>query len=170
VLLAAALLGGCFYSEDALIGRFSAQFPLDEGFYSHTPYHPDGRPFDRPAWSGEIDRRGARYVSDDENFPHQNTRLRELSPGIYAAQRESEGRYLYGLVWVYEGGRVATYHQPQCADLSDTARTTYELVEHDEERGACEVTDWNRLEGALLSYISEHDGNVPIDGVYRRVD
>ena len=161
--MAAALLGGCFYSEEALIGRFALDTPLGEGFYSHTPYHPDGTPFDRPAWSGEIERSGGRYVSDDENFPHQNTRLRELAPGVYAAQRESEGRYLYGLVWVYEGGRVATYHQPQCADLSDTARETYELVEHDEERGACEISDWDRLSGALLSYCLLYTSPSPRD-------
>ena len=170
VLLAAALLGGCFYSDRPLIGRLSAQFPLAEGVYSHTPYHPDGRPFERPMWTGEIEHRGGRYVSDSENFPHQGARLRELAPGIYAAMRESDDVYLYGLLYVYEDGRVATYHQPQCARLAEAARTTYELVEHETEQGACQVSDWDRLEGALLSYINGLDGDVPVDGVYRRLD
>lgn len=168
-VFAAALLGGCFYSEDPLIGRFSADFPLEEGVYSHTPYFSDGRPFDRPMWTGRVEHRGGRYVSDTENFPHQNTRLREISPGVYAAMKASDDLWLYGIVFVYEGG-IASYHQPQCDDLAAAARAAYELTENDEEPGACAVPDWARLEGALLTYIAEFDGDIPVDGVYRRVD
>ena len=52
IILAAALLGGCFYAEDALVTRRTADFPVIEGAYTHTPYHPDGRAFDRPTWRG----------------------------------------------------------------------------------------------------------------------
>ena len=69
IFMAAALLGGCFYSEDALISRGQADFPLETGTYSHTPYLADGvTPFDRPAWTGQIDRSWGRYVSDDDSF------------------------------------------------------------------------------------------------------
>jgi hypothetical protein len=169
VLLAAALLGGCFYSERPLIGRFAVDFPLGEGIYSHTPYHPDGRPFDRPMWTGAVVRRGGYYHSDIADFPHEGVRLREIAPDTYAGMRERDGLYFYGIVFVYPGG-IATYHQPQCDDLDAAARRRYELVEDTEEPGTCEAADWERLRGALLTYIAQHDGNVPVDGVYRRVE
>jgi len=169
VLIAAALLGGCFYSDDALIGRFAADFPLEDGVYTHTPNLPDGRPFDRPAWTGEIRRRGGRYVSDQPDFPHDGTRLRELSPGVYAAMREREDQYEYGIVFVYPGN-VAAYHQPKCQDLDPAVLDTYDVVEHPDEPGYCRVDDWDRLSGVLLSYIAAFDGDIPIDGVYRRVE
>ena len=170
VFFAAALLGGCFYSDRALIGRFSADFPLEEGVYSHTPYFPDGEtPFDQPMWTGRVEHRGGRYVSDDENFPHNGTRLREISPGLYAAMRESDGIWLYGLVYVYPGG-VAAYHLPQCDDLADADRARYEITANPDEPGTCRLDDWDELEAVLLSYVAGFDGDLPVDGVYRRVE
>lgn len=162
-------MGGCFYSERPLIGRFSADFPLEEGVYSHTPYLPDGRPFDQPMWTGRIERRGGYYVSASEDFPHNGIRLREISPGVYAGMRQREDVWLYGILFVYPGG-VASYRQPHCDDLEAAARERYELVPNEEEPGACEAADWDRLRGALLTYIAQYDGDVPVDGVYRRVE
>ena len=168
ILLTAALLGGCFYAEDALINRRVADFPVAEGIYTHTPYHPDGRPFDRPTWTGEIERRGWIYTSDTEEFPHHNVRLRELVPGIYAAQKRSDEHYLFGLVWVYPDGLVS-YHNPSCSDLSDTARETYDLIEEMED-GACRIERWDVLSAVLQTYLADHDGAPRLDGVYRPVE
>ena len=168
ILLTAALLGGCFYAEDALINRRAADFPVAEGIYTHTPYHPDGRPFDRPTWTGEIERRGWIYTSDTEEFPHHNVRLRELVPGIYAAQKRSDEHYLFGLVWVYADGLVS-YHNPSCSDLSDTARETYDLIEEMED-GACRIERWDVLSAVLQTYLADHDGAPRLDGVYRPVE
>lgn len=169
VFLAAALLGGCFYSDRPLIGRFGVDMPLDEGVYSHTPNHPDGRPFDRPMWTGRVEHRGGRYHSEVENFPHEGVRLREIGPGLFAAMKESEGIWLYGLVYVYPEG-IAAYHQPQCDDLLEADRARYEIFESEEEPGTCRLDDWDELEAVLLSYVAGFEGDLPIDGVYRRVE
>ncbi len=166
VILGAALLtAGCFYSEDALVTRRGADFPVAEGVYSHTPYHPDGRPFDRATWTGEIEREGWSYASPSEAFPHQNVRLRELSEGLFAAQTENDGHYLFGFVWVYPDGLV-TYHNPSCSDLSDIARETYSLIA-DMTDGYCEIERWDVLSAVLLTYLDEHQGQPRLDGVYR---
>jgi len=169
IITAAALLGGCFYSDRALIGRFSADFPLEEGLYAHTPNHPDGRPFDRPMWTGYVEQRGGRYHSGVANFPHEGVRLREISPGLYAGMRQNDDVWLYGLVYVYEGG-VAAYHQPQCDDLAEADRNRYEIFENEIEPGTCRLEDWAVLEAVLLSYVAGFDGELPVDGVYRRVE
>jgi len=168
IVVAAAFLGGCFYSTEALVTRRAADFPIAEGLYSHTPYHPDGRPFDRPAWTGEIEREGWSYASDSESFPHQNVRLRELSPGIYAGQTENDGHYLYGIVWVYPDGLVS-YHNPSCSDLSDVARERYDLIE-DMTDGYCEIERWEVLSAVLLTYLDEYGGQPRLDGVYRPLE
>lgn len=168
IILAAALLGGCFYAEDALVTRRTADFPVIEGAYTHTPYHPDGRAFDRPTWRGEIERNGWAYASDAEEFPHQDTRLRELLPGIYVGQKRSDEHFLFGLVWVYPDGLI-TYHNPSCSDLSDAARQTYELEEEMED-GYCQIERWEVLSAVLQTYLAEHDGSPRLDGVYRPVD
>lgn len=166
--VAAALLGGCFYSEDPLITRLRADFPLETGVWSHTPYHPDGRAFDRPTWEGEIRRRGGRYRSDVPDFPHEGVRLRELSPGLYAAMKPDEEFHLYGLVTVYPDG-IATYHQPSCGQLEAAALERYDVEEHAEEPGFCRVDDWDRLRGVLLTYVDVMGSEMRIDGVYRRI-
>ncbi|WP_412545617.1 hypothetical protein [Maricaulis sp. MIT060901] len=168
ILLTAALLGGCFYADEALISRRGADFAVAEGVYTHTPYHPDGRPFDRPTWTGKIERRGWIYSSDTAEFPHSDVRLRELVPGVYAAQKKSDDHYLFGLVWVYPDGLVS-YHNPSCSDLSDAAREAYELVEEMED-GACRIERWDVLSAVLQTYLAEHDGAPRLDGVYRPVE
>ena len=168
IVMAAALLGGCFYSEDALITRRGADFPIAEGEYSHTPYHPDGRPFDRATWTGEIERNGWAYGSDVAEFPHEDVRLRELIPGIYAAQKRSDEHYLFGIVWVYPDGLVS-YHNPSCSDLSDASRATYELIEEMED-GYCRIERWEVLSAVLQTYLAEHDGAPRLDGVYRPLE
>jgi hypothetical protein len=164
----ALLLSGCFYSEQPLIGRFGAEFPLPDGVYTHTPYLADGTPFDQPMWTGEIRRRGASYHSTVADFPHENVRLRELSPGVYVAMKPDEGNWVYGLVWVYPGG-IATYHQPSCAELEQSVLDDYDVTQTEGEAGLCKVNDWERLSGTLLSYL-DAVGDVRIDGVYRLVN
>lgn len=165
LVVAAALLGGCFYSEDPLIGRFAVDMPLAEGTYAHTPYHPDGTPFPRPTWTGEIEREGGRYVSDIADFPHEGVRLREISDGVFAAMKPDPEGYAYGLVFVYPGD-VATYHQPSCSNLEAAARDRYDLSV--EQEGYCLVDDWDVLSAVLLTYLAQVDGQPRIDGIYRR--
>ncbi|MHA6287203.1 hypothetical protein [Maricaulis sp. CAU 1757] len=171
VLIAAALLGGCFYSEDALIGRFRADFPISEGVYAHRPHHPDGRAFDYDMWSGEIEHRGGFYVSDMADFPHEGVRLRQLDGALYVGMRRDDNHWLYGLLYVHENGRTITYHHPRCADLDSAIRDHWDVTTPiEEESGYCRVDDWDRLKGVLLAYLEARGGDMPIDGVYRRVD
>ena len=166
IVLAALILSGCFYSERPLIGRFGAEFPLPDGFYTHTPYLTDGTPFDQPMWRGEVRRRGASYHSEVVDFPHENVRLRQLSPGIFVAMKPDENNWVYGLVWVYPG--IITYHQPSCAELEQAVLDDYDVTQTEGEAGYCKVNDWDRLSGILLSYL-EAVGDPRIDGVYRLV-
>lgn len=168
VVAAAAFLGGCFYSDEALIGRFSADFPLPEGDYSHTPHHPDGRAFAQATWTGEIVHRGGRYHSDSPDFPHEGARFREIADGLYIVMRPDEEFWLYGLVRVFPDG-VAAYYLPDCAELSEAVREDYDIVEHEEEPGFCRVDDWDRLSGAMLSWLATQGDAPPMDGVYRPV-
>lgn len=167
IVLAALILSGCFYSEQPLIGRFGAEFPLPDGYYTHTPYLTDGTPFDQPMWRGEIRRRGASYHSEVPDFPHENVRLRELAPGIYVAMKPDDDNWVYGLVWIYHGG-IVTYHQPSCAELEQAVLDDYDVTQMEGEAGYCRVNDWDRLSGILLSYL-EAVGEVRIDGVYRLI-
>ena len=171
VLMAAALLGGCFYSDRPLIGRFGADFPIPEGVYAHRPYHPDGRPFDYDMWQGPIEHRGGRYHSPLADFPHEGVRLRQLEGNLYVGMKPDEGAYLYGLLYVYEDGNVITDHQPRCSDLEAAALERWEVTTPiEEEAGYCRVEDWDRLVGVLSDYLVAHDGVMPVDGVYRRVE
>ena len=96
-------------------------------------------------------------------------RLRELSPGVYAAMKPDGEHFLYGLVTVYPDG-IITYHQPDCRVLNEAARGDYGVVESTEEPGLCRVERWENLSGALLTYVGAVGGEPRIDGVYRRLD
>ncbi|WP_417497823.1 hypothetical protein [Maricaulis sp.] len=167
IVLAALILSGCFYSERPLITRRAAEFPIANGVYTHTPYLADGTPFDQPMWRGEVRRRGASYHSEVADFPHDNVRLRELAPGIYVAMKPDDDNWVYGLVWIYPDG-IITYHQPSCSQLEQAVLDDYDVTQAEGEAGYCQVTDWDRLSGILLSYL-EAVGEPRIDGVYRRV-
>jgi len=165
-LLAALMLTGCFYSESELIGFWSANRPLQPGYYTHTPAHPDGTEWDSPTWEGRISLRRGRYVSGDENFPHDQTRLRRLHEDIYIAQLRRPDGAGYGVMFVYENGDVASYHQPSCADLSAAAREEAGVALDPE--GFCTVTSLDQLETVMRAYLDTLGGDVRIDGVYRR--
>jgi hypothetical protein len=167
VCLCALVLSGCFYSQDPLIGRFRADFPLETGRYSHTPYDENGEPWLRPAWTGDIHRNGRRYVSDDDGFPHEGIRMRELVDGVYAVQKPDGEHFVYGLMFFYPDG-IATYHMPNCAALQDAALETYSVVR--EEEGYCRVDDWNALSAVLQIYLTNVGDEMLIDGIYRRLE
>lgn len=170
VVLAASLLGGCFYSERALIGRFRADFPIDEGVYTHRPHHPDGRPFHHTMWTGTIEHRGGRYRSDAPDFPHEGVRLRQLADTLYVGMRPDGEHWLYGLIYVHPDG-VITYHHPSCSALEQAVLDTWDVTQPvPGEAGYCRVDDWDRLRGVLLAYLETLDGDMPVDGVYRRVE
>jgi len=167
ILCSTLILSGCFYSDNALIGRRLAQFPLDDGVYAHTPYDENGQPWVRPAWAGEIRRRGWIYSSDVADFPHEGARMREMTPGIYAVMKPSDGYYVYGVMFLYPDG-IATYHMPSCADLEDSAIAVYD-VERDED-GYCEIPSWTALSSVLQLYLGAIGDEMRIDGIYRRAD
>ena len=122
-------------------------------------------------WTGPIEHRGGRYVSDTVDFPHEGVRLRQLEGNLHIGMRQNEEHWLYGLIYVYEDGRLITYHHPRCAELEaallDKWNVTTPIAD---EQGYCRVDDLERLEGVLLDYLAAMDGVMPIDGVYRRVD
>jgi len=165
--LTAFVLSGCFYSETALIGRFRADFPLEEGVYEHTPYDENGEPWTRVTWSGDIRQSGGRYVSDVENFPHQGVRLRELVEGVYAVMKPDGDHHAYGLAFVYPGN-VVTYHMPSCSALQAAELELYSVVR--EEEGYCRVGSWTALSSVLQLYLGSQGENIRMDGIYRRID
>lgn len=167
-LLAAALgLSGCFTSEDELIGYRAADTPLEAGVWSHRPTRPDGSEWDRETWRGTISRERRRYVSDEPDFPHQSIRFRQLHDGLFLAQLPREDGVGYGVAWVYEAGRVVSYHQPSCADLGEAT-----LAEHGvtlDPEGFCQVDDLDQLDAVMRAYLDAMGGEIRVDGVYRRV-
>lgn len=160
-------LTACFASEEELVGYWGADRPVSEGVYAHTPTHPDGREWDRPTWTGEITLEQRRYVSDAPNFPHQGARFHELFDDVYIVQSPREDGVGYGLAFVYEEGRVVSYHQPSCSDVSDAVLETAD-VSRDAE-GYCPIQDLDQLEAIMRGVYEAANGQLRVDGVYRRV-
>lgn len=159
-------LGGCFYSETSLIGYWSADKAIEPGVYTHTPYDENGAEWDRVTWQGEITYGGRRYHSEAENFPHEGARLHQLDGDIYIAEWPRDGGYAYGILFLYEG--MASYHQPACDQLSEAARTLEGLILNEE--GFCALHDDDQLDAVMRAYLAEHDGDIRLDGIYRRVE
>lgn len=164
--IAALALGGCFYSDRELIGFWGADTPLQNGMWVHTPAHPDGTEWGGFTWRGELRNQRRRFVSNDVNFPHQNARLRQLHEDIYLAQFPGEVGYGYGVMFVYAGGTIASYHMPDCNALADAAREETG-VELDAE-GYCRLTSLDQLEAIMRAYLEARADDLVIDGVYRR--
>jgi hypothetical protein len=161
-------LTACFASEEELVGYWGADRPVAEGVYAHTPTHPDGREWDRPTWTGRVTLEQRRYVSDAPNFPHQNARFHELFDGVYIVQSPREDGVGYGLAFVYEDGALVSYHQPSCSDVADDVLEAAD-VSRDAE-GYCPITDLDQLEAIMRGLYEAADGQLRVDGVYRRVE
>jgi len=166
VVIAALALGGCFYSDRELIGFWGADTPLQDGVWVHTPTHPDGTEWGGFTWRGELRNQRRRYVSNDANFPHQNARLRQLHEDTYLAQFPGEAGYGYGVMFVYAGGAMASYHMPDCSALSDAGRE--ETVIAVDGEGYCRLTSLDQLEAVMRAYLASRADDLVIDGVYRR--
>ena len=162
--LTTLFLSGCFYSDEVLIGRFRADFPLEDGVYEHTPYDENGVSWTRSTWRGEISRSGGRYLSDVENFPHQGVRMRELGDGVYAVMKPDGDHHVYGLAFVYPGN-VVTYHMPSCSALEVSALEVYSVLR--EEEGYCRVGSWTALSSVLQLYLVARGDSLRMDGIYR---
>ena len=168
VLLAPALfLSGCFTSDVELIGARQATRALPPGEYTHTPFDTEGVEWGGVTWQGRIDyaRFSRRYTSDAPNFPHQNARLRRLSGDIYIAQWPREDGVGYGVLFTYEG--MATYHQADCHVLSAEQLIAAGITRDPE--GFCDIETLDQLEQVIRTYLDILDGDVRIDGIYRRV-
>jgi len=164
--IAALALGGCFYSDRELIGFWGADTPLQDGVWVHTPTHPDGTEWGGFTWRGELRNQRRRYVSDDVNFPHQNARLRQLHEDTYIAQFPGEAGYGYGIMFVYAGGAMASYHMADCNMLADAAREEAGVALDAE--GYCRLASLDQLEAIMRTYLAARAGDLVIDGVYRR--
>lgn len=159
------LISACFYSQEELIGFWGADRALAPGLYTHTPYDPQGQEWDRPTWRGEIAYEGRRYVSEVADFPHQNARLKRLDGDIYIAQWPRRDGIGYGILFLY--GDMATYHQPDCSALPSAVREETGITLGEE--GFCEIADLDQLEAVIRSYLVQREGDLRIDGIYRRV-
>ncbi len=168
LVLPALLLGGCFMSDEELIGARAATRALPPGLYTHTPFDTEGNEWGGVTWAGRIDyaRFSRRYASDVENFPHQNARMRRLSGDIYIAQVPREDGVGYGVLFAYEG--MATYHQADCHVLSADDLAAAGITRDPE--GFCSIETLDQLEQVIRTYLDILDGDVRIDGIYRRVD
>ena len=167
-LVSAALaLTGCFSSQEELIGYWAAQRPLEAGTWTHTPTHPDGTEWDYATWRGSVDIRRARYVSQDENFPHDGARFRRLSGDVHIVQWARQDGVGYGVAWTYQGGAVLSYHQPDCADLPEAARQ--ETGVSPDGEGFCRIDTLDQLEAVMRAYLDALGETIRVDGVYRRV-
>jgi len=164
--LAALALPGCFTSEAELVGYWAADRPLETGVWAHWPTHPDGTEWDRETWRGEIKLERRRYRSDDENFPHEGARFKQLHKNIYLAQIPREDGVGYGVAWVYEDGAVLSYHQPDCGMLSDAVLVDTGLTLDLE--GFCTIADLDQLEAVMRAYLDAVGEEIIVDGVYRR--
>lgn len=159
-------LAGCFFSEEELIGFWRADRGLEPGLYTHTPFDPEGEEWDRPTWRGHIDYDGRRYTSQTPDFPHEQVRLRRLDGDIYIAQLPRQDGIGYGIAFAYPG--MLTYHQPDCWALSEAARAEAGVTLGEE--GFCRIADLDQLEAVMRTYLDALDGDVRLDGIYRRMD
>jgi hypothetical protein len=167
-LVAAALvLSGCFSSQEELIGYWGAERPIEEGVWAHWPTNPDGTEWEFETWRGEVSLERRRYVSDDENFPHEGTRFRALGPEVYITQWTRADGVGYGVAWLYEDGAVLSYHQPDCADLPEEARI--ETGVSPDGEGFCLIADLDQLDAVMRAYLAALGQEIRVDGVYRRV-
>ena len=167
VSLLALTLSACFTSEEELIGYWSADRPMSEGVWAHWPTHPDGEEWERETWRGEVELHRRRYRSETADFPHEGVRFRQLHENIYLAQIPRDEGVGYGVAWVYEDGRVVSYHQPDCGALSETVLETYTLTRDPE--GFCTVSDLPQIEAVMGAYLDAVGDEISVDGVYRRV-
>jgi hypothetical protein len=166
--LAALLLTGCFSSEEELIGYWAADRPIETGVWAHTPTHPDGTEWDYETWRGAVELQRRRYVSEDENFPHDQTRFRSLGGDVYIVQWARQDGVGYGVAWAYDDGAVLSYHQPDCADLPEAARE--ETGVSPDGEGFCRIADLDQLEAVMRAYLDALGAEIRVDGVYRRVE
>lgn len=160
------LLSACFFSQEELIGFWSADRALEPGLYTHTPFTPEGEEWDRPTWHGVIEYEGRRYTSSTTDFPHENARLKRLDGDIYIAQWPREDGIGYGIAFTYPG--MLTYHQPDCSVLDDAALEAARVARGEE--GFCRIDDLDELETVMRAYLAALDGDVRLDGIYRRVE
>lgn len=164
---AALLLTGCFTSERELVGFWGADTPIRAGVYAHWPTHPDGTEWDRETWRGAVGEERRRYRSEVVDFPHQDLRLRKLGGDVYLAQLPRETGVGYGVAWIYEDGTVVSYHQPDCAQLSDAVRG--EAGIRLDPEGFCRVDDLEQVERLMGLYLDALGEDIVVHGVYRRV-
>ena len=162
----AAALAGCFYSERELIGFWGADRGIEPGRYTHTPFNPEGIEWGYVTWEGEIGYSRRRYTSDAPNFPHEGARLRRMSGDIYLAQLPRRDGVGYGVVFVYP--QMITYHMPDCYRMEEALREKMEIAL--DEEGWCKVDDLDQIERVMAEYLALLDGDVRIDGIYRRLD
>jgi hypothetical protein len=168
VLLAPALLlSGCFTSDVELIGSRAATRAMPPGEYTHTPFDNDGVEWGGVTWQGRIDYGffSRRYTSDAPNFPHQNARMRQLAGDIHIGQWPREDGIAYGIVFIYAD--MTTYHQADCHVLSAEQLEQAGIVRDPE--GFCSIDTLDQLEQVIRTYLDILDGDVRIDGIYRRV-
>jgi hypothetical protein len=165
--LAALILTGCFSSEEELVGYWAADRPIEAGLWAHWPTHPDGTEWDYETWRGEVELQRRRYVSEDENFPHDGTRFRSLGGDVFIVQWARQDGVGYGVAWLYEEGSVLSYHQPDCADLPEDARI--ETGVSPDGEGFCRIEDLDQLDAVMRAYLDALGGEIRVDGVYRRV-
>ncbi|MGY6661303.1 MAG: hypothetical protein ACXIVO_03190 [Glycocaulis sp.] len=167
LVLPALALAGCFTSEVELIGARQATRAMPPGEYTHTPFDTEGVEWGGVTWQGRIDyaRFSRRYSSDVENFPHQNARLRRLSGDIYIAQVPRQDAITYGVLFVYAD--MTTYHQPDCHILTAEQLAAAGITRDPE--GFCDIETLDQLEQVIRTYLDILDGDVRIDGIYRRV-
>ena len=85
---------------------------------------------------------------------------------IYIVEWERDDGYAFGILFLYEG--MASYHQPACDQLSETARGEFGLELNEE--GFCHLEDDDQLEAVMRAYLAERDGDIRLDGIYRAVD
>lgn len=166
-LAPALALAGCFTSQEELIGSRHAMRAMPPGEYTHTPFDTEGNEWGGVTWQGRIDYGffTRRYTSDAPNFPHQDARLRRLSGDTYIGQWPREDGIGYGVVFVYDG--MTTYHQPDCHVLTDEALAEAGIIRDPE--GFCTIETLDQLEQVIRTYLDILDGDVRIDGIYRRV-
>ena len=172
--LASLVLIGCFGSEDELIGYWAADRPMETGQWAHWPTHTDGTEWDRETWRGTIELSRRRFVSEDENFPHNGVRFKALGEDVYLTQiisEDAEGQkdgVLYGVAWSYSDGTVLSYHQPDCAELPEEARMNLGISLDGE--GFCWIESREQLEAVMAAYLQALGEDIRVDGVYRRIE
>ena len=144
----AAMLSGCFESEQPLITAGNADYPFDRDFhYVFYEWNKDSKNWE-PSETGTVKRDGDHYVqlADVGNDNGNPFFLKAIGDNFYVAQQPNRSNYMYDLVRI--NGNIIYQYGMSCTD-EDKKFAEQKLIDSfkAESNGGntCRVSNLNQL-------------------------